>query len=231
MRVKSKLITVAAIAAAIISIFSLFAGGGAQIASAAASAYTNVMTDLTKDGSFNAADYTENTGNYSLNVIQIAESADGELFIYVYQPSGQRVDLLATTVRFSTSRNEDGARWEDYELNFINSNGVFFKYKVNGFTVKSAETRYYNVAAIHRKWYSAIDNKVNGQIVSEVVYPVGALWVATTENGEVTYSKYTSDVVEVTSKKVGLIRAGNGFGVFNQTACDDHYVAFRVTGA
>ena len=218
------------IAVAVISIImftiSLATGGGAQFASAAASSYTNVLTDLKKDESFNIEDYPEVLKNYSLNVIQVAESVDGELFVYVYQPSGQRVDLLATTVRFSTSRNEDGARWNDYSLTFINSNGVFFKYKVNGFTVLPDDTRYYNVTAIHRKWYSAIDSNRPNQIVSGVVYPVGALWEATTENGEVTYSKYTSETVEVTTKRVGLIRAGNGFGVFNETACDDHYVAF-----
>ena len=73
------------IAAAVISIImfciSLATGGGAQFASAAASSYTNVLTDLKKDESFDIEDYPEVLKNYSLNVIQVAESVDGELFI------------------------------------------------------------------------------------------------------------------------------------------------------
>ena len=117
MRVKNRFTSVAAAIAVIISIFSLFAGGGAQFASAAASAYTNVMTDLTQDESFNAADYPGNVRDYGINVIQLAESTDGELFIYTYQPSGQQVDLIASTVRIAEQRNNaDYLNPELYEL-------------------------------------------------------------------------------------------------------------------
>ena len=48
--------------------------------------YTNVMEDLEKDNSFKLEDYPAVEDDYSLQVIQIAESVNGELFVYVYQP-------------------------------------------------------------------------------------------------------------------------------------------------
>ena len=50
--------------------------------------YTNVLEDLRKDSSFDTGNYPANTTDYTLQVIQLAESADRELFVYVYQPSG-----------------------------------------------------------------------------------------------------------------------------------------------
>ena len=54
--------------------------------------YTSVLEDLVKDENFNIEEYPVIEENYSLQVIQIAESEDNELFIYVYQPSGQVKD-------------------------------------------------------------------------------------------------------------------------------------------
>ena len=70
---------------------------GAQIFSAVAAESENektasgVLEDLSKDVSFNTENYLSNAKDYSLSVIQLAESADKELFIYVYQPSGDKV--------------------------------------------------------------------------------------------------------------------------------------------
>ena len=54
--------------------------------------YTNVMEDLEKDNSFKLEDYPAVEDDYSLQVIQIAESVNGELFVYVYQPSDEVKD-------------------------------------------------------------------------------------------------------------------------------------------
>ena len=53
----------------------------------AASKYTAVMDDLAKDEYFNADDYPAVANDYSIRIIQIAESSDAELFVYTYQPS------------------------------------------------------------------------------------------------------------------------------------------------
>ena len=58
--------------------------------------YSDVLTDLQTDENFDVNNYPVNIEDYSLQVIQIAESVNGELFVYVYQPSGEQIDLQAT---------------------------------------------------------------------------------------------------------------------------------------
>lgn len=70
------------------------------------SGYSDVLADLQKDEAFVASEYVENLTDYSLQVIQIAESEDDELFVYVYQPSGQTKDLRASSIAFSQSVEE-----------------------------------------------------------------------------------------------------------------------------
>ena len=55
--------------------------------------YTEVLTDLQKDSSFNADNYPTKADDYSLQIIQLAESVNKELFVYVYQPSGKAKDF------------------------------------------------------------------------------------------------------------------------------------------
>ena len=45
--------------------------------------YSSVLDDLKKDGSFDESHYPAVADDYSLKLIQIAESVDGELFLYV----------------------------------------------------------------------------------------------------------------------------------------------------
>ena len=57
--------------------------------------YSGVLEDLQKDENFNADDFPVKEDDYSLKVIQIAESVNKELFVYVYNPSADR---LATSI-------------------------------------------------------------------------------------------------------------------------------------
>lgn len=49
--------------------------------------FTSALTDLQKDSNFNADEYPDNANDYSIQVIQIAESTDKKLLIYTYQPT------------------------------------------------------------------------------------------------------------------------------------------------
>ena len=60
------------------------------IARAESIEYSEVLDDLKKDASFQESNYPERPTDYSLNIIQIAESVNKELFVYVYQPSAAR---------------------------------------------------------------------------------------------------------------------------------------------
>ena len=67
--------------------------------SSAEETYSTVLSDLQKDPNFNIEEYPVVEGDYSLDVIAIAEGAEWELFVYVYQPSAT---LLATSINIST---------------------------------------------------------------------------------------------------------------------------------
>lgn len=134
--------------------FVLSSCGNVTCASAASETkYTNVLVDLYKDDEFNVEDYPSIENDYSLHVIQIAESADKELFVYVYQPANMQ---LATKINMSIENDQN---YSLYDLTFLNSYGVFFKYKISGFKVSYDQKRYYNVASIFRKWDPDLDKE------------------------------------------------------------------------
>ena len=191
--------------------------------------YTHVLEDLTKDESFNVEDYPAVADDYSLQVIQIAESVNGELFIYVYQPSDGAKELTATTIRISQSIG-DNAKWKDYDLTLLNTDGVFDKYRVEGITLLSDVVRYYDIAAIHRAFDGDIDDPADtnyDQTINEGVYEVAQEWHACTVNGVVSYSMITSETITITNKIVGYIQYSEGFKLYVDR-CDSHFVAFST---
>ena len=72
----------------------------------AESAYTSVMQDLEKGG-VSEADYPIDNADYSIKVIQIAESTGGELFVYTYQPRQTAEKLVATCINMGLSEELD----------------------------------------------------------------------------------------------------------------------------
>ena len=69
------------------TLIAMYSGVGTTYA--ATTNYSNVLDDLKEDSAFNLKDYPAIIFDYNLNVIQIAESTDGELFVYVYQPAAK----------------------------------------------------------------------------------------------------------------------------------------------
>ena len=191
--------------------------------------YSTVLEDLTKDEVFREEDYPAVADDYSLQVIQIAESVNGELFVYVYQPSDSTKELIATSIRISQSIGEN-AKWKDYDLTLLNTDGVFDKYRVEGIGVLSDVVRYYDIAAIHRAFDSDIDDPADknyDQSINEVVYEVAQEWHACTIDGEVSYSMITSETITITNKIVGYIQYSEGFKLYLDR-CDSHFVAFST---
>lgn len=197
-------------------------------AKAAAREYTGVLEDLRQAEEFEFSRYPENATDNSMQVIQIAESTDGELFIYVYQPSWWYLNLTATTARISTTTGE-AAKWTDYKLTLINSENVFYKYKVTDFEVRPEPVRNYDIVALHRKWNKTIDKPTgNDNEINEVACEVGQLWTARTSGGAVTYEVRATEVITVTEKYVGRVRYLDGFYLFANESCDGWYVAFNT---
>ena len=192
--------------------------------------YTDVLEDLQKDETFDISAYPVVGNDYSLDVIQIAESADKELFIYTYQPNGAHT---ASSINISVAVDEK-LFYRNYTLTYINSNQTLFKYKVNDFTVRDELTRYYDISSIYRPFDEDIDNELlddNGNTISEVAYPVARVFVAQTINDQVEYTSTDTEVVEITDKYVGMlsyvqdIAPGVGQGSFSTV--ENHFVAFN----
>lgn len=191
--------------------------------------YSDVLSDLQSDSDFDINDYPSKVNDYSLQVIQIAESVNGELFVYVYQPSNAIKDLIATSINISTAIN-DSLYYKNYKLKLLNSNGVFDKYLVQNFTLKGDVLRYYDISSIFRAFDSSIDKGLpdyNENEIEEVAFEVGKLYTATTLNGSVSYFCLDTETILVTDKYVGYIRYSNGFKLY-VNKCDSWYVAFST---
>lgn len=206
---------------------------GAQSFSAVAAESENektasgVLEDLSKDASFNAANYPSNAKDYSLSVMQLAESTDKELFVYVYQPSGDKVK--ASSINISTTINDD-ISFFNYSLELLNFEGTLFKYKVTGFEVKKDPVRYYAISSIYRPFDTGIGDKKSGNnTINEVNYAVNRQYCFGEINGKPYVNCIDIETIVVTDKFVGFVRYPDGFKLFTGAgACDSHFVAFNT---
>lgn len=188
---------------------------------------SGVIEDLSKDASFNAANYPSNAKDYSLSVMQLAESTDKELFIYVYQPSGDKV--RASSINISTTINDE-ISFFNYPLELLNFEGTLFKYKVTNFEVKKDPVRYYAISSIYRPFDAGIgDEKSGNNTINEVNYAVNRQYCFGEINGKPYVNCIDIETIVVTDKFVGFVRYPDGFKLFTGAgACDSHFVAFNT---
>ena len=213
----------------IVCLLVALSAGGRCIPSAFADTgeYTSAITDLQKSENFNAADYPSKANDYSIQVIQIAESTRGELFVYTYQPCQEATKITATKINMSLSDSPDGTKF--YALTLLKSDGVFCKYKVDLFAVSGTSTRYYNITSIYRKFISGIDkesgtdNTING-----VAFTVGKCYKVTSENGKVKYECKAEDVVQIINPYAGFLEYFDGYEFCGWKHCHGHFVAFST---
>lgn len=92
---------------------------GFSLTAVYADGYSEVLSDLRKSENFNMSDYPARQDDYSLKVITLAESEDNELFVYVYQPSGESKALRASSINISLGTGDD-LSYKNYKLRFIN---------------------------------------------------------------------------------------------------------------
>lgn len=226
------------ICTAVLILCLLFVGflGGRQMLSAFAEerVYTNVLADLQKDDSFSVIDYPEtddpeNDLYGTIQVIQIAESANNELFVYTYQPSNKAKQLLATEVNMSLSQSVDGTSL--FPLTLLNTNGVFCKYLVQGVIVSTDTARYYNISSIYRDWDKDIDGDTdNDNTKNAVAFPVGKVFKVETIDGVAHYSCEKVNVVQILNPYAAFLSYYDGlhwdflFNVSHYT--DVHFIAF-----
>lgn len=190
--------------------------------------YSDVLDDLKKDVNFDESYYLEDTDDYSLQVIQLAESSAGELFVYIYQPSGQSRNFNASSINISTEINDD-ISYKNYKLRRLNCEGVFYKYLVEGLEVSAEPVRYYAVSSVYRPFDESIDEDANyGNHVTEVEYKVARQYGFGTLNGKPYVQAVDIETIEITDKFVGFVRYSDGYEYVTDGACDSHFVAFST---
>ena len=201
---------------------------GIKASAAEAVTYSNVLDDLSKDPSFNPADYPAIADDYSLQVIQIAESEDGSIFLYVYKPSGDLTDFKATKVRMSDTGTAVGLR--DCDLILVDSVGVFQKYKIEGIIRNNEFVRKYFLVSIFRPFNSDYGDVVSDDSVGVLKsFPVEIVFTAITDyDGVVSYSaEYSDDVIQFKSLCSGEIYYSHEFMSF-AAGVESHYYAFST---
>lgn len=187
--------------------------------------YTSVSEDLGKDSSFSKDNYPTKNGDYSIQVVQLAESVNKELFVYTYQPSGDKVK--ASSVNISTTIN-DNISYHNYKLELLNFDGTLFKYKVTGFEVKADPVRYYVISNIYRPFDESIGDKKSGNnTINEVNYAINKQYCFGEINGKPYINCIDIETIVVTDKFVGFVRYKDGFKLY-VGACDSHFVAFNT---
>lgn len=197
------------------------------IARAESITYSNVLDDLKKDSSFSESNYPSKADDYSLQIIQLAESVDKELFVYVYQPSGQSKNIKASTINISTTIN-DSISFFNYKLEYLNSSGVFYKYKVQDLVVKDDAVRYYAITSIYRPFDETIDGQASGgNTITEVECNISKQYSFGSVNGNPYVNCVDIETIVVTDKFVGFVRYPDGFKLY-VGACDSHFVAFNT---
>ncbi len=193
--------------------------------------YSSVLGDLKIDDNFSEEDFPENSEDTSVQLIQIAESTGGELFIYTYQPSAKVRQFELTTISISQTLYNN-AKWQLYDLKLLDSDGVFAKYKVKDIELKSDVVRYYDITELHRKFDEDIDVQPdNGNTITEIACDVSKQWTICTLEGEVYYNCIETETILITDKYVGFVEYEDGFSLkslFYDKSCQSHFVAFST---
>lgn len=212
----------------VFAFFSIFDTPTTNVAIASDEQYSDVLFDLQKDERFTASDYPMDIKDYSLELIQIAEGTDGFVYVYVYQPSADAKDYRASSINVSTSINNALAP-RNYKLEYCNSNGVFFKYKISNLKVSENNIRFYTIVSVFRPFDETVDEKAGGgNIITEVPFAVSKQYAFGTVNGQPYVECVDIETIEVTEKFVGFVRYPNGYTYGSVESCDSHFVAFNT---
>lgn len=205
----------------------------------AATNYSDVFKDLSKDESFDIRDYPTLTydelGNTGLlNVIQIAETDEKELCIYVYQPTSETLEIKANSVSISSEFSSNGQNLNPliYDLELVSSYDVFYKYLVKDYKVSSEAYRYYNIVSIYRPFNESIDEAITGGFVETVGMAVGQQWCCYYLNDNLIYEMNTFNTLDVDINYIDFLELLNGFTLGNILGSFKYgrlyYIAFNV---
>lgn len=181
--------------------------------------YSKVLDDLQTDSSFHIDDYPSKTysqfeDNTEIKIIQIAESTSHELYIYTYQLySDVKVEAYAISMSVDYSSTDNIRNTQIYQLDKVDSYGVFYKYVVKDFKVCSERDRYYNIVSIYRYSVGAIDKEDSNLQDMKRAIKVGQQWYATEVNNKVVYEMCTFETMQLSDIFTSFIECPNGTNI------------------
>ena len=195
--------------------------------------YSKVSKDFTNiDGDFDKTEYPVIEDDYSLQFVSAAINDRNELLVYFYQPTSD-INILATSINIDKYTNASNT--QNYKLQYIDNDGVFFKYKVNDFKIaQSSSNQTIQIVSVFRKFLNNIDKDGTQYVINnikEVVYPVAKQ--CTFQNGVIVDCR-DIEVITITSKYVGFIIYNNGLKTYFLKAGGDvdykfsYFVAFST---
>ena len=188
--------------------------------------YTGVLEDLQKDNSFNQAEYDNTSLHSQTELIQIAESKNHELFIYLHVVG---TDKGFEKISFSVATSFSELDFRSYNMDLVSSKDGFYKYIVKEF--KTPTDSLYRIA-ISRIEFPVARAAEGTQQVTYEYFPIEQIWMVQKINGEINYSFEYLQTIVVTDKYVGSHNAGvdGGFtwGYQYRSWTDTFYIAFST---
>ena len=201
-------------------------------------AYSNVLEDLRKDSNFDESSYMEDKDDYSLSVITLAESTDNDLFVYVFQPTADKSVFLASYINIAVYKNGNFQLDEDgdlvvkqYALQYANSVGGFFKYKVLDYDLLEGNIRSYEIVSIARPYIEDVDEDPPFlNVINHVAFKVGKLFTFSGKSSQSSLTVEDVDTISLTDQYVGFVRYKGGYELLGilRESCDSHFIAFNT---
>lgn len=186
--------------------------------------YTTIYEDLSNDENFTIDNYPVVKDKYELDIIEIAESSDKDLFIYVYNPS---LELQTKKVALSTD-SVTNPSFKIYDLEIIDYYSTIEKYRVKEFSASTDNVRYYSISQIYRLFNTKIDTNKDKENVNYIIHAIKDKWTFNTNSdGTLTVDKTNIDVITITDKFTSYKRYDEGF-FLDYEACDSHFIAFNT---
>lgn len=198
-----------------------------NINAATTSLESEVVSDLCNASNFNLSDYPavsidkaiKDDNFKTLQLIQIAESDNKELFLYVYQPLNNDLLFIASSISMSIGYSKDGQDLNpsNYDLVLISHGGVFCKYKVLNYEVSDEEYRYYNIISIRRQYDYSFDEQIPGTelVGNEKAVECGEQWCCYYSDGVIKYEMNTFETLEIKVKYTGNFQFDSGYKIKN----------------
>lgn len=183
---------------------------------------SEVVSDMYNDTNFNINNYPavsidkakKDEDFQSLQLIQLVESDNKELLLYVYQPLNNDLLFVASSISMSIGYSKDGQDLNpsNYDLELISHGGVFCKYKVVDYAVSDDEYRYYNIVCIRRQFDYSFDEKISGTelVGNEKAVNCGQQWLCYYSDGEIKYEMNTFETLEIKVKYTGNFEFTDG---------------------